>query len=288
MKKLIICLIALTLPVLAQKPLETYKLCSFSKTEWADGDSFLVKLPTGEAISVRLYGCDCIEWHVNDATDSRRLRAQRSYFGITHIDPDPQQAAAVAKSYGEKAAQFVEQALRQPFTVHTAKADARGDANFSRVYAFIVTADGKDLSQELVKNGLARAFGVTRVTYHSPPQTAREYGAALGDLELQAATNKRGVWSKTNWNELPAERKNEREEAAKDLIGIDQPKNITGQKINPNTATQAELMGLPGIGEVTAKNIIAARPFKQSKDLLKVSGIGPKTLEKFQEFLVFE
>jgi competence protein ComEA len=47
-------------------------------------------------------------------------------------------------------------------------------------------------------------------------------------------------------------------------------------------------MALPGVGEETANRIIGGRPFQKSEDLLNVPGIGPKTLEKFGEFLVFE
>lgn len=285
---ILLCVMSLSSPVLAQaKPLKTYRNCVLQKTDWADGDSFQVRPADAAEFTVRLYGADCMEWHIGDSTDSRRLRHQRSYFGITHVDDDPQRAAEIAKSYGAKAAAEVEKLLAKPFTVHTAEADARGDAEFKRVYAFVVTADGKDLAEELVRLGLARAFGVSRETYHQPSRSAKEYAAGLTDLELQAAINKRGIWAITNWQQLPAERRMQREEEAKDLIGIDNAKASHGKRINPNTATRSELMTLPGIGEKTANDIIGGRPFQRAEDLQEIPGIGPKTLEKMKEYLEF-
>lgn len=61
--------------------------------------------------------------------------------------------------------------------------------------------------------------------------------------------------------------------------------------INVNTATVEQLMQIPGVGPVTAQNIVAARnvkPFKSVADLDRVKGIGPKTLEKIRPFVVLE
>ena len=72
------------------------------------------------------------------------------------------------------------------------------------------------------------------------------------------------------------------------------------QKINPNTATWAELTQLPRIGPTLAKRIVAYRHEQQSAssatqpvfatpdDLDAVRGIGPKTVDRMRPFLTFE
>lgn len=60
-------------------------------------------------------------------------------------------------------------------------------------------------------------------------------------------------------------------------------------KIDIRTASKQELMALNGIGEKRAEDIITfrqAHPFQNVKDLLLVSGIGPKTLQKLLPNLV--
>ncbi len=58
-------------------------------------------------------------------------------------------------------------------------------------------------------------------------------------------------------------------------------------KININTATIDDLKSLPGIGEVKAKRIIENRPYRTLRDLLRVPGIGRKTLEKIKDMIDF-
>ncbi|MBI3961680.1 MAG: helix-hairpin-helix domain-containing protein [Deinococcus sp.] len=60
------------------------------------------------------------------------------------------------------------------------------------------------------------------------------------------------------------------------------PSPTTDLRVNLNTATQAELEALPGIGPVLARRIIENRPYSSVDDLLRVSGIGPATLERLR------
>lgn len=61
------------------------------------------------------------------------------------------------------------------------------------------------------------------------------------------------------------------------------------QPINLNTATQAELETLPGIGPVLARRIIdyreQKRRFGRPEDLKEVRGIGPKTVEALKNLV---
>lgn len=60
-------------------------------------------------------------------------------------------------------------------------------------------------------------------------------------------------------------------------------------KVNINTATELELQTVSGIGESTARSIIAYRDahggFKKLTDLKKIEGIGAKKFEKMKDYI---
>jgi competence protein ComEA len=65
----------------------------------------------------------------------------------------------------------------------------------------------------------------------------------------------------------------------------------TEEIININTAQKKVLIKLPNVGKVTAERIIKYRddfgPFKTGTDLLKIKGIGKKTLNKILPKIIF-
>jgi competence ComEA-like helix-hairpin-helix protein len=75
--------------------------------------------------------------------------------------------------------------------------------------------------------------------------------------------------------------------------------NSLEDRINPNTAPAASLVRLPGIGRAKAEAIEKYKhqvsvadsdssPFNDAANLDKISGIGPKQVEKMKEFLKFD
>jgi competence protein ComEA len=60
-------------------------------------------------------------------------------------------------------------------------------------------------------------------------------------------------------------------------------------RVNLNTATHAELLQLPGVGENMARRIEAYREehdgFRNVEELRKVSGIGPKTMQRLRDWV---
>lgn len=70
--------------------------------------------------------------------------------------------------------------------------------------------------------------------------------------------------------------------------GSYQPENHytnASDKININAASSERLQRLYGFGPVTAKNIIAARPYQTVSDLKRADGIGPATFEKVEPYI---
>jgi competence protein ComEA len=264
----------------AADDLQVVEGCTLVAADWADGDSFRARLPDGEEITVRLYGADCLEHHVSDETDARRLRSQRRYFGITRVKPEAAAAIEFAKEFGRQATIETRAFLARPFTIHTSFADARGDARFARVYAFVEDADGRDLAAHLVSKGLARAFGVSRSTLTG--ESADDYREMLADLELRAAAAGTGIWAHTDWDSLPVERQLERAEERELQVALGRGELPADFTVDINAAPRSDLMRLPGIGETLANRIIEKRPYARLTDLLEVEGIGPATYRRLK------
>lgn len=259
----------------AAADIESIPGCRYDPVDWADGDSFLVTMPGGKKEVFRLYFVDCVEKDVTDVTGKRRLREQARYFGVEDF--------AVALDFGKKAADFTAAALAEPFTVHTAYANAMGRSGKPRYYAFITTAQGEDLAGQLIKNGLARAFGVGRVTPDGTPRDDHE--AALADLELAAALRGKGIWKHCDPEKVVALREAEREEmraleAVDDALTIAPPDS----PVDVNSAPIEDLVRA-GFRESVADAIIKHRPFATIEELDDVPGIGPATLAKTRPHL---
>lgn len=286
----IVLFFAFLLPVTAApKPLEKFENCTLVPTDWADGDSFQIKTPAGNKHTIRLYGVDCLELHVaGNERNLARLREQRRYFGITDAGKNNEESMRIAALLAKQGADFTAKSIRAPFTLYTRFSDGGGDPNFDRILGFITLADGKDLGSLLVQEGLARAQGFDS----SMPdgKSLIEARGMLEDFEIQALKNERGIWAKTNWDKLPAERQLQRKEKAEAEIAKDQNAPDPDFKINPNTASKKELMDLDDIGEILADRIIEERkkaPFLKAEDLLKVKGLHKSTLEKIRPHLLF-
>ena len=65
------------------------------------------------------------------------------------------------------------------------------------------------------------------------------------------------------------------------------PKSVSSL-IDVNSASQAALEWLPGIGPVIAARIIAGRPYRRIDDLIRVKGIGPKRLAQIRTLVSVE
>ena len=262
--------VACTVRAVPVPDLQKFESCKFVASEWADGDSFPVEISPGRQEVVRLYFVDCAETSATTESDQRRVREQSAYFGVE----DPK----VTLEFGRKAKEEVARILSKPFTVHTTFARALGRSAKPRIYAFVMTSEGKDLSAWLVENGLARSYGVGRT---SPDGLSDDDAKArIDDLELQAALEKKGLWSKTNPAKLAAMRAQRREER-RELEEEFAPK--AGEPVDVNTATVEDLDRLPGIGAALANRIVEGRPYATIEDLRRVRGISAK---KFDELAV--
>ena len=259
---------------LSAAELETIENATLIEAGLNDGDSFKVKAD-GKELHLRLYYVDCLETTAGTDAELERIREQQYHFGLE----DP----GTVVRFGKQAAEYVKRVLSRPFTIHTGYAFAPGRSATGRYYAFIETYDGRDLGHLLVEQGLARIHGKTRPAPDgTPSETVIE---ELQDMRWVAMLNRAGIWGKTDPQLLSEMHKRQREK--------DRERKAFRQKLKPkrtacddpldlNTASTNRLQQLHGIGPVKAATIAAGRPYRSVEDLLKIPGIGKKTLEKIR------
>jgi endonuclease YncB( thermonuclease family) len=158
--------------------------CEFFEGSHSDGDSVEVRRSDKHYV-FRLYFVDCVE--KNPASRARRA-AQARYFGVKASESAALRAAYLARN-------FTKDKLRNPFTVYTRwqAVDPAGDNPAIR--AFVETADRKDLSTLLVKEGLAIIrHGDTAVSDHPNGRRSDEISSDLRKAEVEARAQKRGAW----------------------------------------------------------------------------------------------
>lgn len=234
-----------------------------------DGDSFFVNV-NGKELHMRLYFVDCMETNYSSKAEVDRIIEQRRHFGLPNTH-------AVVR-FGQAATAYVKQVLAEPFTIFTSYASSPGRG--SRIYGFIKTSDGEYLSEQLVREGLARIHGTTRMNPEGIPSDITLQ--RLQDLKDLALLNRAGIWQESDPVMLFSLREEQRQEEQalrnlkREISGIP---DRGGEPLDLNSANSLELQSIKGIGPVMAEKIIAARPYKSVNDLLKVHGIGPAKLK---------
>ncbi len=111
--------------------------------------------------------------------------------------------------------------------------------------------------------------------------------ASAGQVVAKSATDKDSTTKKETVTKKSSSKKAKSSSTATKKKNKASSKKKLSGKININKADVESLTQLPGIGPVTAKEIVAYRKkhgsFKSVDDLLQVKGIGPKTLQKIKK-----
>lgn len=173
----------------AAKKWREYTDCHVIPSASNDGDSFHVK-PANIKTKTYLFRLYFVDTPESEKSLPERLKEQADYFGIAN----PLEVVKVGKA----AVKFTETFLESGnFTVHSRLADALGRSAKDRDYAMVMSADGRDLSYELVRNGLARVFGSgTDLTELEPYGKSEDFWwRRLRQAELEAKKEKLGAWA---------------------------------------------------------------------------------------------
>lgn len=288
---------------------EMFEDCHYLANQANDGDSFHVTCK-GKEYLFRLYFVDTPE---TDTLVPERVTEQAHYFGLSE---------AQTLEVGKVASQFTRQKLTQPFAVRTRFQDALGRSQMQRFYAIVQTTSG-DLAEQLIENGLARIHGTSanpaglpsadvewdklqKLEHEAKAEKVGGWGANAGRMLVrsQKAQNRAATdpfdsffhpnrAAATSYAPSP-------KSSFENFFHVATPTpaatvaiarststfsvTTNSDKLDVNTATPAQLEQLPGIGEILAQRIIAARPFSSANDLRRVKGIGDTRYGKLRPY----
>lgn len=138
------------------------------------------------------------------------------------------------------------------------------------------------------KPGVYRYQGIARVCDAIEAVGGLKEGAAADSLNLaRKLEDGEQICVLTKREAARAEKKARREEeASRGEADSGSPGSGSGGKVNINTATEADLMTLPGIGEAKAALIVGYREehgkFSKIEDLMQISGIKEGIFQKIK------
>jgi endonuclease YncB( thermonuclease family) len=265
---------------------EKLERCRLISSAGNDGDSFRVS-HDGKEYIFRLCFVDTPEVTV---AYPDRVAAQAGYFQL-----DEKETLKV----GQEAAEFTQELLDGgTFTVFTAWEDAKGESDLPRHYA-VVEKGSASLIEALVEAGLARIYGMpARGTGNPVGSSPDRYVDGLRRLERDAQRTKVGGWRNSSRiaptppspspSPSPPLMVNSLIQPSRPLASAIPSSSGSSSTVNVNTASAAQLETIPGIGPALSSRLIAARPFSGPRDLMRVNGIGEKTVVKLSPYFRFK
>lgn len=173
----------------AAKKWRDYTGCHLIPNPGNDGDSFHVK-PSNIKTRTYLFRLYFVDTPEAEKSLPERLQEQADYFGMAN----PMDVVKV----GKEATKFTEKFLSDGnFTVHSRLSDAMGRSAKDRDYAMVLSADGRDLGYELVRNGLARihGMGTDLSDLEAYKRTSANWQKNLRGAEAEAKKEKLGGWA---------------------------------------------------------------------------------------------
>jgi competence protein ComEA len=313
----ILLLAASAATCLARGPWVSLQNCRYLLKRANDGDSFHVSV-SGKEYIFRLYFVDTPE---TDTEFRDRVEEQAKYFGLTVAETVrlgelakvytreklsgpfvvrtcwedamgrsrlPRFYAIVQTNNGDLAEQLVENGLAR---IHGRSASPEGITSARREWQKLVRLERKAKQEKVGGWGATEGRMMARAQTPESAQGVDPFEAFFHSQRTEpdqmTSSSVTNAWpfaspgpapsvnstiAPTTASAPPARNPHQTEAANQQA------------KLDINTASEAELENLPGIGPVLAARIIAGRPFKSADELRNVKGIGDKRYEQLRPY----